>query len=41
MKLALIPEPPLEFADGGRHLDPRFGVLQYGPLDAGTAMSRE
>jgi hypothetical protein len=37
MKLALIPEPPLEFADGGRHLDPRFGVLQYGPLDAGTA----
>lgn len=36
MKLALIPEPQLEFADGGRHLDPRFGVLQYGPLDAGA-----
>jgi len=34
MKLALIPEPALEFADGGRHLDPRFGVLGYGPLDA-------
>jgi hypothetical protein len=33
MKLALIPEPQLEFADNGRHLDPRFGVLQYGPLD--------
>jgi hypothetical protein len=37
MKLALIPEPQLEFADGGRHLDPRFGVLQYGPLDAGVS----
>jgi len=37
MKLALIQEPPLEFADGGRHLDPRFGVLQYGPLDAGAS----
>lgn len=35
MKLALIPEPQLEFADNGRHLDPRFGVLRYGPLDAG------
>jgi hypothetical protein len=37
MKLALIKEPSLEFADGGRHLDPRFGVLQYGPLDAGAS----
>ncbi len=37
MKLALIPEPQLEFADNGRHLDPRFGVLQYGPLDAGAS----
>lgn len=37
MKLTLIPEPQLEFADNGRHLDPRFGVLQYGPLDAGTS----
>ena len=34
MKLALIREPQLEFAEGGRHLDPRFGVLHYGPLDA-------
>lgn len=34
MKLALITEPDLEFADGGRHLDPRFGVHRYGPLDA-------
>lgn len=34
MKLELIQEPELEFAEGGRHLDPRFGVLRYGPLDA-------
>lgn len=34
MNLSLIREPDLEFADGGRHLDPRFGVLRYGPLDA-------
>jgi hypothetical protein len=34
VNLALIREPDLEFADGGRHLDPRFGVLRYGPLDA-------
>lgn len=37
MKLTFVPEPDLEFADGGRHLDPRFGVLRYGPLDASTA----
>jgi hypothetical protein len=37
MKLVLIPEPDLEFADGGRHLDPRFGVLRYGPLDASSS----
>ena len=36
MKLALIREPDLEFADGGRHLDPRYGVLGYGPLDASS-----
>jgi hypothetical protein len=37
MNLTLIREPDLEFADGGRHLDPRFGVLRYGPLDASRA----
>lgn len=37
MNLTLIREPDLEFADNGRHLDPRFGVLRYGPLDAGAA----
>src|SRR5579862_3935269 len=37
MNLALLDEPDLEFADGGRHLDPRFGVLRNGPLDGGGA----
>jgi hypothetical protein len=37
VKLSLIAEPELEFADHGRHLDPRFGVLRYGPLDGGSA----
>jgi hypothetical protein len=29
----LIDEPSLEFAGGGRHVDPRFGVAEYGPAD--------
>jgi hypothetical protein len=37
MKLTLIPESKLEFADGARHIDPRFGVLSYGPLDTGVS----
>src|SRR5712691_9072368 len=37
MNLTLLSEPMLEFADGGRHLDPRFGVLRYGPLDASAS----
>ena len=37
MKLTLIPESKLEFADGARHIDPRFGVLAYGPLDTGAS----
>jgi hypothetical protein len=41
VNLELIHEPELEFAEGGRHLDPRFGVLRYGPLDAsGSAEMR-
>lgn len=27
-----MPEPVLEFGDGGRHIDPRAGLLNYGPL---------
>lgn len=28
----LIDEPELEFGDGGRHVDPRLGLLNHGPL---------
>jgi hypothetical protein len=28
----LIDEPELEFGDGGRHIDPRLGLLRHGPL---------
>lgn len=27
-----LPEPDLEFGDGGRHLDPRYGLMTHGPL---------
>jgi hypothetical protein len=33
MKALLLPEPELEFGVGGRHIDIRFGLMQYGPLD--------
>ncbi len=33
MKAHVFDEPSLEFAGGGRHLDPRFGVAEYGPAD--------
>ena len=28
----LLEEPELEFGDGGRHIDPRLGLLHHGPL---------
>jgi hypothetical protein len=28
----LLEEPELEFGDGGKHLDPRIGLLRHGPL---------
>lgn len=27
-----LPEPELEFGDGGLHLDPRYGLMTHGPL---------
>jgi hypothetical protein len=33
VKADLLTEPSLEFAGGARHLDPRFGVAEYGPAD--------
>lgn len=32
MKLSYLEEPELEFG-GGRHVDIRFGIMNYGPLD--------
>lgn len=30
----VYPEPLLEFGSGGLHLDPRFGLMRHGPLQA-------
>lgn len=42
MKVRVLEEPELEFAGGGRHVDPRFGIAAYGPadLEAATAPRR-
>jgi hypothetical protein len=39
MKISILDEPELEFRGGARHIDPRFGIADYGPADvtAGTA----
>src|SRR5262249_30623692 len=39
MKTEFIPEPELEFAAGARHVDVRFGLMNYGPLDSGGALA--
>jgi len=36
MKIELLAEPELEFADANGHVDIRFGLANYGPLDAGA-----
>jgi hypothetical protein len=33
---SFISEPELEFGHGGKHVDIRFGLMDFGPLDAGT-----
>src|SRR4051794_32509716 len=33
MRADVLTEPSLEFAGGARHVDPRFGVAEYGPAD--------
>lgn len=33
MKVSLLDEPDLEFANGSRHTDPRHGIAFYGPAD--------
>lgn len=37
MKIDFISEPELEFGAGARHIDIRFGLMNYGPLDQGLA----
>lgn len=39
MKLEFLDEPGLEFGGGGTHVDVRFGLMQYGPLDRGTVLA--
>lgn len=36
MQAEVIDEPELEFGGRGRHIDPRFGISNYGPADLGT-----
>lgn len=35
MRAIVLDEPELEFGTSGRHIDPRFGIAAYGPLDSG------
>lgn len=37
MNADVLTEPALEFASGMRHIDPRFGVAEYGPADLAVA----
>ena len=39
MKAHFLPEPELEFGAGGRHIDIRFGLMQYGPLDVTSELA--
>ena len=37
MHAEVLDEPELEFGGGNRHIDPRFGIANYGPADLGAA----
>lgn len=37
MNISFLPEPELEFGESGRHIDIRFGLTRYGPLDLASA----
>lgn len=39
MRTDFFPEPRLEFGGGGFHIDVRFGLLNYGPLDRDTNLA--
>ena len=36
MRAEILDEPELEFGGGSRHIDPRFGISNYGPADLGA-----
>ena len=36
MQAEVVDEPELEFGGRGRHIDPRFGIGNYGPADLGS-----
>ena len=36
MRAMILDEPELEFGGGGRHIDPRYGIDDHGPVDLGT-----
>jgi hypothetical protein len=38
MNLAFLEEPELEFGSG-KHIDIRFGIMNYGPLDSGLSLA--
>ena len=40
MKVFLLEEPDLEFANGSRHTDPRHGIAFYGPADTNLTAPR-
>ena len=39
MNLTFLEEPELEFG-AGRHIDIRFGIMNYGPLDFETSLAQ-
>lgn len=39
MHSVILDEPELEFGGAARHIDPRFGITNYGPADLGAADS--
>jgi hypothetical protein len=39
--LSHLAEPLLEFAANGRHVDVRFGLMDYGPVDFSTGRTKE
>ncbi len=39
MKVSLLVEPELEFGGLGRHIDIKFGIMDYGPFDYGSTVA--